>query len=176
MLVNDDLQALNGRLEVLEAAEKVISEWTQDYQKEPLRKLSMEIAELARDFGVSQLMSVKLDGGARMKISMGGQAKGYSECDSTAQMRLKVATAVALLRRGFDTGIGRHPGLLMVDAPGTEEAYPDNLATMLEALRVVAKDSPNMQVFVASTAVDVLEQVIEEPAHRRIAAPGEYLW
>jgi hypothetical protein len=173
--VSEDIQALKERLVVLSAAEKITTKWVQDQQRKPLERLSEDITTLTRAFGVDQLTSVTLSGRASMDVRMGGKTKPYSECDPGAQLRLKVATAVALLRRGFDTGIGRHPGLLLVDSPGTEEAHKDNLDTMLAALRNATDASPDMQVLVASTASQALEQNID-PANRWIAAPGQYVW
>ncbi|GAA3832652.1 hypothetical protein GCM10022226_62420 [Sphaerisporangium flaviroseum] len=53
------------------------------------------------------------------------------------QLRLKIVTTIALLRHGFRSGVGRHPGLLLVDSPGAEEVDSGDLRHMLEDLVVL---------------------------------------
>lgn len=171
----DEREVLNRRLKVLKAAEAVTAAWVRDSQRDALRALSERIAELGRAFGIPQLTSVELDGGARMKIHKGGADTTYSKCVTGEQLRLKVATAVALLRAGFASQIGRHPGLLTVDSPGSEEATQESLEAMLRAIQQVAADAPDMQVIVATTRAQSLEDFLS-PEHRRIAPPGGYLW
>jgi hypothetical protein len=168
-------EALDRRRKVLRTAERVTTDWVQDAQRDALTALSAEITSLARDFGIPQLTSVDLIGNATLKVFKGDVATTYSRCTPGEQLRLKVATAVALLRAGFASQIGRHPGLLTVDSPGSEEATTDSLDTMLHALDAAAAAAPDMQVIVATTRTELLEQLI--PAdRRRVAPPGGYLW
>jgi hypothetical protein len=168
-------EALERRRTVLTAAAKVTADWVRDAQQEALIGLSERITALARAFGIPQLKSVDLSGNASMKVYKGGAETNYTGCSPGEKLRLKVATAVALLHAGFDTQIGRHPGLLTVDSPGSEEATAESLDTMLHALDAAAAASPDMQVIIATTRTDLLEELV--PAERRrIAPPGGYLW
>ncbi|WP_308818035.1 hypothetical protein [Pseudonocardia alni] len=166
---------LESRRRVLKAAEQITAAWVQDAQRGTLTELSRKIATLARDFGIPQLTAVELGGAATMKVHKGGVVTSYSRCTAGEQLRLKVATAVALLDAGFSSGIGRHPGLLTVDSPGSEEATQDSLDTMLLALESAAGDSPDMQVIIATTRTELLEELIPQ-SRRRVASPGGYLW
>ncbi|GAB3350294.1 hypothetical protein [Modestobacter lapidis] len=168
-------EALERRRTVLAAAEKVTADWVREAQREALIGLSNHITALARAFGVAQLTSVELAGNASMKVRKGGADTSYTGCSPGEKLRLKVATAVALVHAGFDTQIGRHPGLLTVDSPGSEEATTESLDTMLHALDAAAAASPDMQIIIATTRTDLLEELV--PAERRrIAPPGGYLW
>jgi len=166
---------LERRRTVLAAAERVTADWVRDAQKEALVRVSERITQLARDFGIPQLTSIKLSGNATMKVFKGGAETNYTGCAPGEKLRLKVATAVALLEAGFETQIGRHPGLLTVDSPGSEEATTESLDTMLRALGAVAAASAGMQVIIATTRTDLLEELVP-PEQRRIAEPGKYLW
>ncbi len=168
-------EVLERRKSVLKAAEKVTTTWVHEAQQDTLRALSTQIAGMARAFGVSQLESVELDGAARLRVRKGGVETPYSRCTPGEQLRLKVATAVALLRAGFSSQVGRHPGLLTVDSPGSEEATTESLDTMLHALTEAAADAPQMQVIVATTRTELLEEIVP-PDRRRVAPPGGYLW
>lgn len=167
--------ALERRRKVLKAAETVTADRVKEAQRDVLESLSQDIADLAREFGIPQLTSVDLGGGATLKVHKGGVSTPYGKCTPGEQLRLKVATAVALLRAGFTSQIGRHPGLLTVDSPGSEEATKVSLDAMLQALQQAATESPDMQVIVATTRTGMLEELV--PAERRrVAAPDEYLW
>lgn len=172
---SSEREDLERRRTVLRAADQVTTVWVQDAQRDVLADLSREIAGLARDFRIPQLTAVELGGGATMKVHKGGIITPYSKCTPGEQLRLKVATAVALLRAGFATRIGRHPGLLTVDSPGSEEATTDSLDTMLHALEAAAAASPDMQIIVATTRTELLEELIPQD-RRRVAPPGGYLW
>lgn len=74
-----------------------------------------------------------LVGNATMKVHQGGQSSSYGDCERGEKLRLKLATAIALIKQGRTSGVGRHPGLLFVDSPGSEEVQQDDLDTMLEA-------------------------------------------
>jgi hypothetical protein len=167
--------ALEQRRKVLKAAETVTADRVKDAQRDVLTSLSQSIADLAREFGIPQLSSVELGGGATLKVHKGGVSTPYGKCTSGEQLRLKVATAVALLRAGFASQTGRHPGLLTVDSPGSEEATKVSLDAMLRALQQAAAESPDMQVIVATTRTEMLKELV--PAdRRRVAGPDEYLW
>ena len=166
---------LERRRKVLKAAEALTADRVKDAQRDVLKNLSQNIADLAREFGVPQLTSVELGGGATLKVHKGGVYTPYGKCSPGEQLRLKVATAVALLRAGFASKIGRHPGLLTVDSPGSEEATKVSLDAMLRALQQAASESPDMQVIVATTRTEMLEELV--PANRRrVAGPDQYLW
>ncbi|WP_143532119.1 hypothetical protein [Saccharothrix sp. ALI-22-I] len=168
-------EVLKRRRDVLKAAEKVTAAWVQDAQREALAELSREIATLARNFGMQELVSVELGGGATLKVRKTDVTTPYSKCVPGEQLRLKVATAVALLRAGFTTQIGRHPGLLLVDSPGSEEATKTSLDAMLHALQDVAADSTQMQIIIATTRTELLDDLITEE-RQRVAPPGGYVW
>lgn len=168
-------ETLDRKRVVLRIAEKVTAGWVQDAQRGQLTALSEQIAALARDFGIPQLTFVELAGNATLKVHKGGVDTTYSRCTPGEQLRLKVATAVALLRAGFASQIGRHPGLLTVDSPGSEEATTDSLDMMLHALEEAAAGSPDMQIIVATSRTELLEELIPEE-RRRVAPPGGYLW
>lgn len=98
----------------------------------------------------------------------------FGEVTKGERLRLRIATAVALLRVGKVLGVGRHPGLLVVDSPGAEETDDSNLEALLKELRSVAEEV-SLQVFVSSAkASEVL--TLLAPANCRVAAKGEYLW
>lgn len=168
-------EALTRRFTVLQTAEKLAKKRVSNAQTAMLSAVGEEVLRLGRAFGIEALERVVLRGNATLEVHKGGVKTSYSKCTRGEKLRLKVATALALLRVGFSTGVGRHPGLLLVDSPGAEEATPENLDSMLVALRDVATEVPHLQVLVATRSPLMLEELLD-PTHRRVAGPGEYLW
>jgi hypothetical protein len=169
-----DMKRRSIHVRVLDAAEKVAAGWVTTPQRDRLEALSIRITELARSFGMTNLTAVTLDGGARMKVTTGGQDTSYSKCERGEMLRLKVATAIALIEQARSSGVGRHPGLLFVDSPGSEEMDEDDFDTMLGALDAAATAS-EIQVIVATRHVDSLADLLDAP-RLRVARGTSFLW
>jgi RNase P subunit RPR2 len=168
------LEALRFELAILQAAEKVTTEWVRDGQRDRLRDLSDSVVKLAREFGMPHLTSVDLSGGATMKVTKGGSTGPYSGTERGEKLRLKLATAIALIQQGRTTGIGRHPGMLFVDSPGSEEVNDDDFDTMLEALHREAS-AAGIQVFVGTCHTDQLVSLLGEE-RCRIGRGNNFVW
>ncbi|MHA3700902.1 hypothetical protein ACXR2U_01855 [Jatrophihabitans sp. YIM 134969] len=139
-----------------------------------METLSTRITDLARSFGMSNLTAVSLDGGARMKVTTGGQDTSFSKCERGEMLRLKVATAIALIEQAHASGVGRHPGLLFVDSPGSEEMDDDDFDTMIGSLNEAATAS-DIQVVVATRHVNSLVELLDTP-RLRIARGTAFVW
>ncbi|OHT21124.1 hypothetical protein BHE75_03129 [Sphingomonas haloaromaticamans] len=75
-----------------------------------LQRLSEEILSLAQRLGVRMLEAVKLGSNATLALIKGGESTSFSKVTAGERLRLRLATAVALLRIGQERGLGRHPG------------------------------------------------------------------
>ncbi|NEG85709.1 hypothetical protein GQQ15_09590 [Pantoea agglomerans] len=142
---------------------------------ELMHKLNEEILRLANDFGALGLESIDLSSDAKMSVRKGNQSSSFSKLTPGERLRLRIATAIALLRIGKELGVGRHPGLLIIDSPGSEETSESDLATLLSELRRVATETGGLQIFIASAnASAVLDALGSENC---IVAPeGGYVW
>ncbi len=167
-------ERLRAHVAVLAAAVKVTTNWVTVPQKDRLDDLSGRITELARAFGMTNLTAVELDGAARMKVTTGGATAPYSACERGEKLRLKVATAIALIEQARRSGVGRHPGLLFVDSPGSEEMDEDDFDSMLGALDAAAA-AADIQVVVATRHVESLLDLLG--ADRcRVGRGSNFVW
>jgi hypothetical protein len=155
---------------VVDAAHTVLKKWLKDDQDPRLDEISAHIAALARSFGSDNLDSVKLLGNCTMQVIRGGVPSGYGGLTPGEKLRLKLATTIALIKYGYEKGVGRHPGLLFIDSPAAEEIPEANLETMLTELREVAAES-GIQVFVATRYGNVVKKVL--PEDHVIVAEGD---
>ena len=162
------------QLAVAEAAEKVLSGWVKGYQDPLLAKISAEIERLVVNFGADSLSNIKLDGAANMTLRQNGDRSSYGQVTQGEQLRLKIATVIALIKHGYIEGIGRHPGFLLLDSPAAEEMPDGDLATMVSALLEVAQEAP-MQIIVATRNTGPLVDLL--PEENRLVAEGDsFVW
>lgn len=142
---------------------------------ELMAALNEEILRLANGFGALGLEEVELGSDARMSVLKGGQRSWFSKLTTGERLRLRIATAIALLRVGQKLGVGRHPGLLIIDSPGSEETSELDLANLLSELRRVATETPGLQIFIASANAPAVISALGEK-QCRVAPEGGYVW
>lgn len=160
---------------VIEAALKEATDRRDAAKNDILAAMNEEILRLGTAFGIRHLERISLDAGARMGLTKGGVETTFTLLAPGERLRLRIATVIALLRVGKKRGIGRHPGVLFVDSPKAEETSDHDLKILLNELKSVALDLPNLQVFIASAEAQAIEATIA-PERRRVVAAGEFLW
>jgi hypothetical protein len=175
----DDPDAVNLRetqaaLSVVTAAERVARDRRDSDQAQLLGDVSEVVTDLGRRLGVAQLESATLRGNLNMPVIKGGQRHNFGSLTEGEVLRLKIALVIALLRVGTSAGVGRHPGLLLIDSLGREEVNPDDLVTMLQELQQIALDA-QLQIVATSAYGDVLERALP-PTSLRLAGVGEWMW
>ncbi|MYT95794.1 MULTISPECIES: hypothetical protein [unclassified Streptomyces] len=147
---SDQVTALTRRLKIVQAAETASVTRRKDDQDELLAKVNDRLTLIGQHLGVRQLTRAELDGGAHMKITKGGTTTPFSRVNDGERLRLKIAVVAALLRVGLEAGVTRHPGLLILDSIGREEAKPADVASMIKELVQLTKDIPGLQVILTS--------------------------
>lgn len=140
-----------------------------------LEALNTEILGLGQRMGVKTLESVQLNSNAVMQLTKGGVGTSFSKVTAGERLRLRLATAIALLRVGRDRGLGRHPGLLIIDSPGAEEVSDIDLFALLDELQSIAKETAGLQVIVGSANPASITRVLGVD-HCRVALGDDYVW
>jgi hypothetical protein len=140
-----------------------------------LRDVSARIVYYAQRFGMHALTEASLKAHAALFLVKGGTRTSYSKVTAGEKLRLKVATILAMLEIGEQKGVGRHPGLLMIDSPGAQEVSQADLDALISGLQSVAKDIPHCQIFVAARSSEAITDHVPS-ANRREAVDGGFLW
>ena len=136
-------------------------------------EVNAAILDLARRFGFATLEETKLNLAAQLRLVKGGAATSFSHQTPGEKLRLRIAVVVALLRVAHKFGVGRHPGLLLIDSIGAEETEPGNLAEFMRELGAVTSEL-GIQTIVASARPEILTHV---PANQQLSVTGGgYLW
>lgn len=161
--------------QVVAAAHNLAKQAMDEAARKLLFELDNEVLKLAQRFGFVSLESVEITAQAQMSLYKGGASAVFSEVTKGERLRLRIATAIALLRIGKKLGVGRHPGLLIIDSPGADETDDSNLEALLRELRSIAENEVGLQVFVSSAKASEVVTLLN-PDNCRVAAKGEYLW
>ncbi len=161
---------------------KVVSKLVKDVEKRVktiqsgvLKEVSDKILSYGQMFGIENLTQVELKGNGHLNLVKGGSHTVYGKLTLGEQLRMKVATILAVVGVSYGSGIGRHPGLLMIDSPGAQEIVSTDLEKLMSGLVGVMDELPFLQIFVASVASDAVTRHIE--GKKCVAAHGDnYLW
>ena len=127
-----------------------------------LARLAQEVCDLGRRFGVENLERVDPKLNATMKVTVGGAQSNFGALSPGEQLRLRIATLVGLLRIGEELGIGRFPGLLLIDSPGSEEMVDADAAEILGELVKICTELTSLQVIVATARPELIEDLVTE--------------
>ncbi|MER7757682.1 hypothetical protein [Kitasatospora sp. NPDC097643] len=160
---------------VLEAAHKEADKRAKAASKELLVTVSEEVCRLAIRLGMKELQNVNLQGNGTLQVTKGDSKTTFSAVTPGEHVRLRIATLLALLRVGKATGVGRHPGLLLLDSPGAQETINVDLAEVLSQLQGICEETPELQVITATANRDIATSVIDS-ANLVVAGPGEPVW
>ncbi|BAT64964.1 large ATP-binding protein [Pseudomonas aeruginosa] len=140
-----------------------------------LTDVSARLVEYARTFGMENLSEASLKGNAALSLIKGGVPTSYSKVTEGEKLRLKVATVLAMIEIAEARGIGRHPGLLMIDSPAAQEVSPVDVDHLITGLQAVFTKLPHFQVFVAGISSKAITDHIPE-TNRREVTGNAFLW
>ncbi|OGA58568.1 MAG: large ATP-binding protein [Burkholderiales bacterium RIFCSPHIGHO2_01_FULL_64_960] len=140
-----------------------------------LMDVSKRLVEYANAFGMENLSEASLKGNAALSLVKGGVPTSYSKVTEGEKLRLKVATVLAMIEIAEARGIGRHPGLLMIDSPAAQEVSPVDVDHLIAGLQTVFTKLPHFQVFVAGISSKAITDHIPA-SNRREVAGNAFLW
>lgn len=160
---------------VIEAANEVLKEVTAEAGKEMFADLNAQILALGRKFSIQNLEKVDLQRNGGMQVTTAGAEVPFRKVSGGERLRLRVAVIIALLRAGARAGVGSHPGLILLDSPGSDELTVHDEATLLEELDSLKSELPGLQVVIASAEPGaVLGHVPEQSIYSNLE--GGPLW
>lgn len=160
---------------VLKATVEETEKRVKELQEDLLSSVSERLTHYAHRFGMLNLNSAQLRGNGQLPLTKGGKQTSYSHCTDGEKLRLKVAAVLALISVGEAKGVGRHPGLLMLDSPGAQEVAQSDLDALISGLEEVSGEFRHLQLFIASlSSPAVTKHVAKE--RTRYSAGEEPLW
>lgn len=135
-------------LAVLSAAEEVAGNLVSEAAEAVLTRSGELVCNLIRRLGMTDVEKVVLKRNAHVEITKGGTTSNFMKLSAGERLRVRIATVIALLQAAEQYGMGRHPGLIIIDSPASEEMADANVEEMLGALSELSK-TVSVQLFVA---------------------------
>jgi len=170
-----DNKDLELNLKVIKASLEETKQRIEALQKELLEEVSEKIREYAMRFGMTSITSVTLKSNSNLHLIKDGGETSYSKCTDGEKLRLKVASIIALISSAEKKGIGRHPGLLLIDSPRSEEMVEDDVSQLIDGLAKLTQELPHLQIIVAATSSESILSHIDE-SNRKYAQGDSFLW
>lgn len=159
---------------ILDAAYKEADARVQTTSKPIMDRVSSEIFDLAVRLGYNNLQGVTLQANGTMKLRLDDGPSSFQKVTEGEQLRLRMATLLALLRVGQQHG-GRHPGLFLIDSAGAQEMIQADLAETLQQLQAICRETEGLQVIAATANRELARDVISGD-RAKIAEAGAFMW
>lgn len=157
-------------LTVLKSATAVSKALMEETQADILRQVSEALMTYSTRLGVQNLDDMKLSA-HRLDIKQGGaENMTFGSLSPGENLRVRVAAALAVLDVARRSGVGRHPGLLVLDSPGAQEMAAE-FAALIGSIGEAVKDQPELQVFIGAVNRPEFQMVV--PVDRRKQAFNE---
>lgn len=174
-MAGDSPSKVASDIGLLDAAIAATEKMYKEEQTDVLGRVSNLTAKFAQTFGITDLREVKLKGNTTMDVVFVGGPKTFSKCTSGEKTRLKLAATLAMIHVAEDSGIGRHPGVLLLDSVGNAEVVNEDVAQITEGLAKLSESLPTVQVFLAGIENDAILRHVPRDNVVKNRTDG-YLW
>jgi hypothetical protein len=115
---------------------------------------------LARQFGVPDLEEVNIDEKRYIRLCQGGMQVTHTDLARSERVKFKVAFHLALMLMQVRHGLGRHPGFLIIDTPGTAEVNEVDFVAMTKDLTTFHNIyGQQMQILMATARPEALQHL-----------------
>ncbi|MGC5382073.1 hypothetical protein ACPXB1_26730 [Micromonospora sp. DT68] len=161
---------------VLSVAHKVLTKVVTDAGNHLFPDLNQQIVALARDFGVRDLESVDFKRNGNLNATKDGAKTPFDDegFPPGERLRVRIAVVIAMLRVSMQRGVPAHPGLLLIDAVGSEEVVTPDATRLVAELEKLSKQVPGLQVIVTTAKPEYVEGVL--PPERIITSSGPFMF
>lgn len=162
--------AEDADLAVLKAAEAITKRIFEGRQADILRDLSSAILRYSQEFGIQNLAGMELRANI-LEVRQGGSTLTFSKLSPGEKLRVRIAAALAMVQVAQVRGYGRHPGLLVLDSPGSQEMTEGDFAALLASVQRTVSEVQGFQIIVGAVARPELGDVV--PSQQRRHAEGD---
>jgi energy-coupling factor transporter ATP-binding protein EcfA2 len=160
---------------ILGAAHKQLRDIVFRRNMSTITELERLTKEFALEFNLPHLQGVYLREDLELFVIQSGNKLSFGSLAPSERLRLKIAFHLALLALRVTEEKGRHPGFLIIDAPGSGELDDRNFAEILAGLNKIKQDlGENVQILIAS-ARPALAQICD-PNKITVVASGNKLF
>lgn len=163
-----------NRTRILRKARDVLQDEAGRRNEGLLRRLSELTKEVARDIGAESITDVICSSLGRVTLTKHGESVQFTGIKNQGErMRVKLAFFLAMMQLGSEPGSGRHPGLLLVDQPGSAEMVTEDFRALAEVFHSFDEtQQENLQVLCFTARSEFAEATRPEKVYG--AQSGKY--
>jgi hypothetical protein len=144
---------LELRVRVVEKVRDVLRDEADRRNHGLLERLSALTQDMARTIGAESISDVACSPLGRVELRKHGERVSFAGIQNEGErLRIKLAFFLAMMRLGREPGLGRHPGFLLIDQPGSGEMVPKDFAALAEIFRRADDDLADQVQIICCTA------------------------
>jgi cell division septum initiation protein DivIVA len=134
---------------ILKDAVQVTKDCFEGMQTSILKYFSERLFKIAVAIGVENLQSVDVKL-SKISIRQGNTDTTFTKLNEGEKLRFRTAAALAAIETAKWSGVGRHPGFVVLDSPAAQEMSEDDFASLLANLTQVLETNRDMQIIVGA--------------------------
>ncbi len=142
---------------ILQTAADIADEEVFEMHQQVFTQLGELVVSLASQFGLPDLEEVVIDEKRYVRLCQGGMQITHGDLARSERVKFKIAFHLALMLLQARHGLGRHPGFLIIDTPGTAEINEADFGAMTKDLaRIHATYGEQVQILMATARPEAL--------------------
>jgi hypothetical protein len=148
---------------ILQTAAEIADRTVFAMHEDVFARLSDLVVKLATQFGLPDLEKVIVDEKRYVRLCQGGMQLSHTDLARSERVKFKVAFHLALMLLHARNGIGKHPGFLIIDTPGTAEVNEADFAAMTRDLaNINSVYGSQVQILMATARTEALDYLPHE--------------
>jgi hypothetical protein len=141
------------RVRMVEKVREVLGKEAARRNQAVLERLSALTQEVARTIGAESISDVTCSPLGRIDLRKHGERVSFTGIQNEGErLRIKLAFFLAMMRLGREPGLGRHPGFLLVDQPGSGEMVREDFEALAEIFHRVDEELAEQVQIICCTA------------------------
>ncbi len=155
---SERLQELQLQRDIYQVAYQTLQNDVNRDHRAILDTLGERTTSFAQSFGIRNLDRISFNPQFEMLITQAGKTNHYTDMEMSEALRIKIAFHLALLTLRSASGVGRHPGLLIADAPGNGEMDPERLGAIVQGFATLKEQlGDQVQILIATTKAELAD-------------------
>ncbi len=148
-----DIEAMDSRARIIEKVRDAIKEEAARRNAPRMERLSVLTQELARQIGAESISDLSCTPLGKVQMRKHGEQVHFTGIRNEGErLRIKLAFFTAMMRLGREPGLGRHPGFLLIDQPGSGEMVPDDFQELAAIFRQIDRNHGDEMQIICFTA------------------------
>jgi hypothetical protein len=141
------------RVRVVEKVREILAKEAARRNQDVLERLSALTQGMARTIGAESISDVTCSPLGRIELRKHGERVSFMGIQNEGErLRIKLAFFLAMMRLGREPGLGRHPGFLLVDQPGSGEMVAEDFEALAAIFRHIDNEVANEVQIICCTA------------------------